>query len=180
MTEKSARRTLLLWPGIEHNLLRAKERKTIERWVVLDGEDAVTLGLVGPGVWTDEAGGWLHPLTEDGEAVLALAYKTGLLTKDERVESAKTLLGLADSARKTRSADVTVVRASEKREKPLLDAVVESVETNTTTYRVRILLAVEGERGRFWCSCPDHRRHKHVCKHIAAVADRYIEGRTNA
>ncbi len=77
MTEKSARRTLLLWPGIEHNLLRAKERKTIERWVVLDGEDAVTLGLVGPGVWTDEAGGWLHPLTEDGEAVLALAYKTG-------------------------------------------------------------------------------------------------------
>lgn len=95
---------------------------------------------------------------------------------DPRVAGAKALVMLADASRLDRADDVRVVRASEKRDRPLLDAAVESAGGDRT-YRVRILLAVDGERGRFWCECPDHRKHTHVCKHIAAVANRYIAAR---
>lgn len=97
-------------------------------------------------------------------------------TTDPRVAGAMDLVMLADASRLDRADDVRVVRASEKRDRPLLDAAVESAGGDRT-YRVRILLAVDGERGRFWCECPDHRKHTHVCKHIAAVANRYIAAR---
>ena len=98
-------------------------------------------------------------------------------TTDPRIASAMHLVMLADSTRLDRADDVRVVRASEKRDRPLLDATVASVKDDRRTYRVRILLAADGERGRFWCSCPDHSKRTNVCKHIVAVANRYIASR---
>lgn len=98
-------------------------------------------------------------------------------TTDPRVAGAMHLVMIADSTRLDRADDVRVVRASEKRDRPLLDATVASVKDDSRTYRVRILLAAGGERGRFWCSCPDHSKRKNVCKHIVAVANRYVAAR---
>ena len=100
-------------------------------------------------------------------------------TPDSRVAGAVALVDLADPSRYDRSEDVRVLSASEKRDRPLLDATVASVEDDDRTYRVRILLAVDGERGRFWCGCPDHRKRTNVCKHIVAVARRYVAARTD-
>jgi len=91
-----------------------------------------------------------------------------------RVLGARDLIALADHARVQRADDVRVISASEKRDRPLLTATVESVDEEGVTYVVRILLAVKGKRGRYWCACPDHRKRTNVCKHIIAVADRYV------
>jgi hypothetical protein len=97
-------------------------------------------------------------------------------TPDPRVAGAAALVDLADPDRYDRSDDVRVLSASEKRDRPLLNATVASAGGDRT-YRVRILLAVEGGRGRFWCDCPDHRKRTNVCKHIVAVARRYFAAR---
>lgn len=95
----------------------------------------------------------------------------------ERGTAIRILLDTTDDRRRTRATDVQILKAVESRETGAVRATVQSASDPGTTYTVALDGPTRGRVRSYSCTCPDHDRHGRVCKHIAAVADKYLTTR---
>jgi len=92
----------------------------------------------------------------------------------ERGTAIRVLLDTADDRRRMRALEVKVLKAVESRETGAVRAVVQSTTDPDTTYTVVVDPPVRGRVRTYSCTCPDHDRTGRVCKHVAAVAHKYL------
>jgi len=99
------------------------------------------------------------------------ARKSALI---ERGKAHKILSECADSRRRERAGDITILRATESAATGALRAEVASATGDGTTYVVTCDGPRDGRIRAFSCTCRDHRDRGSVCKHLLAVSHRYV------